>query len=351
MSADRRDPSAPRRAAAPASAEQRRARALEGLGLDGGSRGPPEAWAVLAFGMLALLVAAVFYLGTRPGGRAPIWVYVHGRHWLALGALLLLGVGLVWSARRGPFLQRRRGRAFLSLVLVIGVAPFPMPYPSSREGRSSSVVFRLPVDGEWIVAQGGERREDNLFAAMTHDRRWALALVPPSEPGAGRGAARSPGESPAWGRPVLAAAAGRVVRVRDGVGDLTELGRTRPDAPPLGNLVVLEVAPDEYLFTCHLREGSVAVAVGQQVSAGDVLGAVGFSGRFTFVREPHVAVHLQDTPDDFWGEAIPWHLCDYEADGRPVARGLPRGGGATPSAGQRVRPGGGPGARKAGRGA
>jgi murein DD-endopeptidase MepM/ murein hydrolase activator NlpD len=59
------------------------------------------------------------------------------------------------------------------------------------------------------------------------------------------------------------------------------------------------VQPDQTrLFLCHLTEGSVAVTEGQPVSAGDVLGLVGNSGRST---EPHLHLHAVG-PD---GTAMP----------------------------------------------
>lgn len=316
-----------RREATPA---ERRDAGLRTLGLDPGPREPLEWWAWPCFGALALLIAAFGVLGARPGGPLPIWIWLHGRFHLALLALVLLGAAVALSASRRPFLQRRRGRALVSLVLVIGLAPFPMPYPAPREGRPSSVPFRLPVDGPWLVAHGGDGREENLLGALSHDRRWGLVLVLPDD--------REPGDPrahPAWGRPVLAAADGRVAWARDGVpdGDGSRDGGPPHGDLPYGNLVVIEVAEGEYLFTCHLRNGSVRVGAGDEVAAGDVLGEVGTSGGARIAREPCVAVHLQDTPDEIWGAAVPWRFRDYEADGRRIDAGEPRGG----ARGQRVR--------------
>jgi murein DD-endopeptidase MepM/ murein hydrolase activator NlpD len=60
-----------------------------------------------------------------------------------------------------------------------------------------------------------------------------------------------------------------------------------------GNVVVIEFGPDLYVQLPHLRSGSVAVAAGQQVRAGDVVGRCGNSGHSL---EPHLHLQVQDTP-------------------------------------------------------
>lgn len=297
------------------------------FGSDPGGTGP-EWWSWLAFSMLGLLLVAFGYLGLRPGGDGPIWVWFYGRFHLSKAALGLLVVGVLWCALRAPFLQRRRGQALVCLVLVVGLAPWPLPYPSSHEGHPSSVAFRLPVDGEWIVTQGGEGRDVNLLSLLTHDQRWGLHLVKEG-PVPGASDPSEPRRFPSWGQPVLAAAAGVVVRVRDGLPDPDRLDLKRDESVPFhGNLVVLQVAEGQFLFTTQLLAGSIEVAEGQPVAAGARLGRVGCSGQLRITIEPHVAVHLQDTPDDLWGEGVPWNLSDFQVDGHRVERGLPRGGGS-----------------------
>lgn len=302
---------------------------------------PRAGWTRLPTIWLLLTLAAYLYLGARPGGRAPIWVYHHGRVILAVGAAFGLAAAGAWSLWKRPVLQPGRARALVMLAVALGLSQWPLPYPTSRERAPSSVVFRLPVAGEWRVVHGGYGRAENLYSLLTADRRFALALVKEAagetrRPGAGD--TFSPAEFLAYGEPVLAAAAGRVVSVRDGLPDATSPLGVAED-PFLGNRVVLEVAPGEFLFTSHLAPGSIAVAEGDEVVSGQLLGRVGFSGRPGLTREPHVAVHLQTSAQDGWGEAIPWSFHDYVADGRPVRVGVPRGGlaGGRP-AGQLVRP-------------
>ncbi|WP_208006756.1 M23 family metallopeptidase [Aeromicrobium phragmitis] len=53
---------------------------------------------------------------------------------------------------------------------------------------------------------------------------------------------------------------------------------------------------------CHLRRGSIQVHEGQQVRAGDVLGACGNSGNST---EPHLHVQAIDHRDVARASAVP----------------------------------------------
>lgn len=146
-----------------------------------------------------------------------------------------------------------------------------------------------------------------------------------------------------WAAPVLAAAPGKVIAVRDGSPDRYwnhgwwtlaryQLGhRIRPvritatDWTPLaGNYVLVEGA-DGIAFYAHLQSGSVRPRLADRVEAGDLLGAVGNSGRSSM---PHLHFHLMDRPAvdaagiecgfaefERWEEGS-WH----RASGIPAAR-------------------------------
>ena len=92
---------------------------------------------------------------------------------------------------------------------------------------------------------------------------------------------------------------------------------TDPTLHPVGNHVVIEVAPEQYLLMAHLRPGSVAVKEGDVVQAGDAIGLTGNSGNST---EPHLHIHLQTTPDMFDPLAIglPLAFTGYTVNGEPV---------------------------------
>ncbi|NJK28612.1 MAG: M23 family metallopeptidase, partial [Coleofasciculaceae cyanobacterium SM2_3_26] len=111
-------------------------------------------------------------------------------------------------------------------------------------------------------------------------------------------------QAAAAGVEVRAAAAGTVLRVRDGVPD--RLIRSGEEAAAVndigcGNAVVIDHGEGWQSNYCHLRNGSVAVAPGDTVNSGDRLGEVGASGLASF---PHVHFGLQyqgETVDPFVG--------------------------------------------------
>ncbi|WP_016747168.1 M23 family metallopeptidase [Rhizorhabdus wittichii] len=86
---------------------------------------------------------------------------------------------------------------------------------------------------------------------------------------------------------VLAAAAGTVLRVRDGVADVSvrEAGTAAIADKECGNGLVIAHAGGLETQYCHMARGSIAVKPGQQVSAGAPIGKVGLSGNTEY---PHL---------------------------------------------------------------
>ena len=91
----------------------------------------------------------------------------------------------------------------------------------------------------------------------------------------------------AKGVPVLAAAPGVVIGVRDGEPDVavSVRGRASLNGKDAGNGVVIDHGDGWQTQYSHLRKGSVVVQKGQAVSRGDLLGMIGESGNADF---PHV---------------------------------------------------------------
>ncbi len=308
-----------------------------------GKPGASELWTRVAFAILVLTLLLFVYLGLRTGGGGALFAWRYGRDVCFVAALVTLAWGTWWSAVRRPFLRKRRTQAWIVLALVIALTPFQLPYPSSHEGRPSGVPFRLPVEGTWRLLWGGEDKESNRLAGFLAEQRWALALVREEEgvrarAGAGGEHPLAPADFLAFGEPVLAPAPGEVAWTRDGLPD-GDLARRAAGVPPLGNLIVLCVAPGQYAFLAHLQEGSLAVGAGERVEAGQLLARAGSSGSSRLVPEPHVLVFLQDSAEEGAGEPIPWFFHGYFADDRYMERSLPRGGVAPEGrlVGERVR--------------
>jgi hypothetical protein len=94
------------------------------------------------------------------------------------------------------------------------------------------------------------------------------------------------------GVPVLAAADGTVLRVRDGMADVNvkQIGRAALHGKDAGNAVVIDDGGGWQTAYAHLRKGSIMVKPGQHVVAGQQLGLVGLSGNTEF---PHVHFGVQ----------------------------------------------------------
>jgi hypothetical protein len=86
---------------------------------------------------------------------------------------------------------------------------------------------------------------------------------------------------------VLAAAGGVVLRTRDGMADasVAETGEDAVAGHEAGNGVLIDHGGGWETQYSHLRQGSVRVAPGQRVTAGEPIGRVGLSGLTEF---PHV---------------------------------------------------------------
>lgn len=121
-------------------------------------------------------------------------------------------------------------------------------------------------------------------------------------------------------QPILAAAAGTVVRAVDGHPNTESLPEP-PPIPPIeatvGNHVVVEIAPGVYTLYGHMDTGSVRVSVGDTVEVGQELGLIGSSGNST---TPHVHFHLQTVPTFFPSDGLPYEFAEFELLGRVTDR-------------------------------
>ncbi|WP_448203884.1 M23 family metallopeptidase [Azospirillum sp. sgz302134] len=106
------------------------------------------------------------------------------------------------------------------------------------------------------------------------------------------------------GVPVLAAAAGTVLRVRDGMEDVNVniVGRDKVNNVGGGNAVIIDHGDGWQTAYLHMRRGSVAVQPGQRVEAGQKLGLVGLSGLTEFPHLHFGVRHNGKVVDPFVGE-------------------------------------------------
>lgn len=179
------------------------------------------------------------------------------------------------------------------------------------------IVISLPFEGRWLARNSPARRvpshgTDLLggryaidFIGVDHrhrtaDRRdWRTFLsTEPLE------------RFFAYGRPILAPAAGVVVQAHDGeidhVGRRSQLAlvpyalgqpaRLRQGVGAIaGNYLIIALRHSgAFVALAHLRTGSIRVAIGEEVTAGQPVADCGNSGNST---QPHVHVQVMDSPD------------------------------------------------------
>jgi murein DD-endopeptidase MepM/ murein hydrolase activator NlpD len=214
---------------------------------------------------------------------------------------------------------------------------------------ANAVVVRFPLRGEWVAVRTPAHRipshgtdllgQRYAFDFVRPDDRRGLRLHPA---GALRAAllGQPTRDYYGWGQPVHAAFDGVVVAAVDRVperarvhpvGELAHLIRTTVGFDPArdgveavaGNHVIVQGAEACAVFA-HLAPGTVSVATGQRVRAGEVIGRVGHTGNST---APHLHFHLMDAADPLRAKGVP---CAFEAylvqrDGgwERVERGIP----------------------------
>jgi hypothetical protein len=202
------------------------------------------------------------------------------------------------------------------------------------------IVLALPFRGTWLARNSPARKVPShgthLFAttyamdfiavrgrrtAAVRDWRTLLATEPVER-------------FYAFGEPILAPAAGRVVSVLDGVPDLvarrsqvsrvpyalTQGSRARRGAGGLaGNHVILELADGAgFVVLAHLRSGSVRVRPDEPIAAGQLVGDCGNSGNS---MQPHVHIQVMDGADPYTARGLPMSFRDYQV--RPRRGGPP----------------------------
>jgi hypothetical protein len=211
------------------------------------------------------------------------------------------------------------------------------------------VVVELPLRGEWMVERSPADRVPShgtdlfgqryAYDLVRTDRRRGVHVHP-----AGTlrwllvgGRTR---DSYGWGQPVHAASDGVVVQVLDGVPERqwlhglrelwmavqTTMGVARRGLDParLAGNHVITATGGTYALYAHLAPDSVAVARGQRVRAGEILGRVGHSGNST---APHLHFQLMDSPDPLRAKGIPCafaaYLVEHDGEWHRVECGIP----------------------------
>ncbi|WEJ34170.1 M23 family metallopeptidase [Devosia sp. SD17-2] len=200
------------------------------------------------------------------------------------------------------------------------VQPEPQLAESEYLDYETKAELSLPFKGEWFVVWGGRTLEANYHAA-NREQRFAMDALIMRDGKTHAGEASVLENYYCWDEPILSPGKGTLVAV---VSDLPDnpIGETDA-ANPAGNHVVIDLGNSEFAFLGHMREGSISLEVGDEVTTGQELGRCGNSGN---TSEPHLHLHLQTTTDLTDGEGLPAFFVNYTADGKPVERGEPQAG-------------------------
>ena len=261
-------------------------------------------WLTAAVVVVILLVVVVGY--DQPGR------YLVSFPWRWLTPVVGFA-GLTSVARmprlRWPHVSSLAMGGVVVTLVVLAFVLWGLREPTKAE-MSSPLSFPLR-SGRWVVAAGG-------VAAMNHHlqngpQSGAVDLVALRDDGArARGIApRELTAYEAYGRPVTSPCDGVVVAALDGQSE--RLGVREYGDDPCGNHVRIDTGRD-VVHLAHLRPGSVRVATGDSVRAGQLLGEVGCSGR---TREPNLHMHAERS-----GEGLRLRFVDVGTGcltpGRPV---------------------------------
>lgn len=272
--------------------------------------------------LVVLPIAALYWLA-RPSGSLAVWglkaLAVGGYVWATFGlggwqmlsyygryALLLLFVGAAllgaWRMVGAPGWRAPRGRQWagvgLAALLLVASGWALAGMYRGRDVPSDPVPLTFPLrEGTFYVASGGSHPLVNphmkVGAPALRDWRgqlWALDLVElyPSGNRARGLYPRTRADFAIYGTPVYAPCGGRVEAVTDTLPDLVP--PARDTVHKAGNYVLLRCGPEAYVLLAHLKQGSAAVAIGDSVSTGVRLGAIGNSGNSW---EPHLHLSAQ----------------------------------------------------------
>jgi hypothetical protein len=282
------------------------------------NRPPSGLWRVLRvvplavlIGVLALVLVLLLLGGLQRIAGWYLLQYVPP----LLGLLVLLVIGVY------ALIKRRISRlwAITAGVAVVSLLPLilwfrPVAYPASLERTTPAATVRLPADAPLTVAWGGDTQATN-YHVVAPDQRWAYDLVVAP---AAHGSANLE-EYGCYGVDVVAPADGVVTAAHDGEPDETPGVVSSNVAAATGNHVGIRLDSGTYLVIAHLKPSSVAVAVGDRVTEGQVIGQCGNSGN---TSEPHIHIHHQrQDPAVFplnFAEGLPLYFRDHDGPSMPV---------------------------------
>jgi hypothetical protein len=185
--------------------------------------------------------------------------------------------------------------------------------------RRAPIALTPPLHGDRLVVVDAHARALlRINARHSFSQRYAIDIVALNPAGDSTFMGdRTRNESYAvYGAPVTAAGPGRIIATRNDLSDNTPVG-VLPEPVTAenvaGNYVVQSLPGGRYALYAHFQPGSVRVAPGDEVQAGQELGVVGNSGNSD---EPHLHFHVSDRPAVLAANGRPYVFNAFRVDGQ-----------------------------------
>ncbi|MGB5554444.1 MAG: peptidoglycan DD-metalloendopeptidase family protein [Flavobacteriaceae bacterium] len=169
-----------------------------------------------------------------------------------------------------------------------GLVIKPLPKNDIKIIERNSTPMILPFKEEWFVFWGGTTPVQN-YHMESSDQQYAYDLLMVVDGASFVGDSLVNDNYLVFGKDIIAPCDAKVVKVINDVHD--NVPGVLNAEQLTGNTVVLETERGEFILLAHLKEGSIVVEEGQEVSQGDLLGQCGNSGNST---EPHLHLSLQN---------------------------------------------------------
>lgn len=213
------------------------------------------------------------------------------------GVVVAYGVALIIFAVKRKIMIKPAVTVLLGLTMIFPILmtinAIPYAYPAKLGDTSPALTIVSPLKEDAVIGWGGDKLEDNLPHAMWASERWAYdIMIPPFDTGSA-----SLDDYGIWDKEIFSPVEGTVVASYDDEDDIPP--NTDNFISAEGNHVYIRIkATGTYLLLNHLKKDSVAVAAGDEIKVGDLIGKVGNSGS---TSEPHLHIHHQrQNPADTW---------------------------------------------------
>jgi Peptidase family M23 len=197
--------------------------------------------------------------------------------------------------------------------LALFVGSLEVDAPEVAIDRQPAIVIRPPVKGNgWLATSAcckpNVHRDERIAingVRIETGETFAVDLARVKNDRLFDGDGKRVEQYYGFGEDVLAVADGTVVSIHDGVPDQTPFVFMVPQSKSDygGNNLILQIAPDVFAWYAHLRQGSIAVKVGDAVKAGTPIAKLGNTGPS---EGPHLHLGLINKPDPIAGRSLPF---------------------------------------------